>query len=445
MIQGKIFGGLVIFLYLCKVNILLIFVVGILLGAVITYWLTSRVMRREADLRLDALQKTTAERANAEKKAQEERENYHNQQLKLLKEQFETTAQRLLKQRSEELEQNNSRQMQQLVNPLQQEMANVRRLMQDTRSANEKSTSSLEGALKAILIQSEQLGKDASNLADALKNRGKVHGDWGELVLADILQGSGLREGTEFTTQESFKSPQGELRPDVVVNCPGGSRIIVDSKVSLTAYADYVGAATDIEREEAIKRNCQSVKQHIRELAEKQYPQYVEGAINYVLMFIPNEGAYVLAMNHDQALAQNAFRQGVVIVNPTNLMLTLNLVLQSWQNTRQEDNCRQIIDSANKMYEKMIGLVDTYNQLGLQLETAQKSYQKGLGQLSDGRGNLLKQVENLKELGVTSTKKAKVRKVVTTEPQLTASKEEIELQTEIWEQMETSLNALGEN
>ena len=265
-----------------------------------------------------------------------------------------------------------------------------------------------------MLKQTNQISQDATNLADALKNRGKVHGDWGEQVLEDILVGSGLRDGIEYSCQESFKGEKGaELRPDVVINAADGKRIIVDSKVSLTAYADALGADNEEERAQAVHRNCESVKKHVKELAEKQYPKYVENSMNYVLMFIPNEGAYVMAMNHDRSLAQEAFRKGVIIVNPTNLMLTLHLVLQTWQQTRQEDNCKKILEAANGMYDKVIGLVDTCNTLGSQMDTANKTYQKAMNQLSEGTGNVLRRVEGLRELGVSSTKRVKTRKAVT--------------------------------
>lgn len=345
--------------------------------------------------------------------AQEQRFRETTDKLML---QMQTNTQEMLRQRQDELGKANSESVGQLLNPLRQELQNVQQLMKDTRSANEKSTSSLEGALREMQKQTMQIGQDANNLADALKNRGKVHGDWGEQVLADILAGSGLREGTEYVCQQSFKGAQGnELRPDVVVNCADGKRVIIDSKVSLTAYADALGAENNIDRDSAVKRNYESVKKHVRELADKQYPKYVEGAMNYVLMFIPNEGAYVMAMNYNHALSQEAFRNGVIIVNPTNLMLTLYLVLQTWQNTRQEDNCKQILEMANSLYDKVIGLTDTCLKLGNQLDTARNTYRTAMGQLSEGNGNVLKRIENLKEYGVTGTRKLKSRKSTSTD------------------------------
>lgn len=330
--------------------------------------------------------------------------------------QMKTATEDMLKQRQEELGKANTEHVGKLLSPIQQEMENVRKLMADTRSANEKSTSSLEGALREMQKQTQQISQDATNLADALKNRGKVHGDWGEQVLADILSNSGLREGIEYNCQESFKGDKGnELRPDVVVTCADGKRIIIDSKVSLTAYTDALGAESEEERTAAVRRNYESVKKHVKELADKQYPKYVSDSMNYVLLFIPNEGAYVMAMNHDHSIAQEAFRMGVIIVNPTNLMLTLNLVVQTWQNTRQEDNCKKILEAANGMYDKVLGLVDTCNTLGTQLDTAQSTYRRAMTQLSEGQGNVLRRVMGLKDMGITSTKRLRTRKAANTD------------------------------
>lgn len=349
--------------------------------------------------------KTTVEMLKAENKEQLD----HMQ--KLMTEQIENAGRRMLQERQAELEQRNKESMTQLMQPLRQQMDDVRKIMSETKSANEKSTSSLEGALKAMVEQTGKLGTDAQTLANALRNKGKVHGDWGEQVLSDILRDSGLREGEEFMTQVSYKDKRGnELRPDVVINMPDKTKVIVDSKVSLKDYMDAVEAETEEERLAAVKRNYESMVRHVKELADKNYPSVVEGAMNYVLMFVPNEGGYVMAMNYDSSLGQKAFDKGVILVNPTNLMLALNLVLHVWQNTRQEDNCRKIIEAANGMYEKVVGLVDTCNRLGSQLDTARKTYDTAMNQLTDGTGNVLRRVEGLKELGVTSTKKVTTRR-----------------------------------
>ena len=385
-------------------------VVGILVAG-ITAWIL--LMRKEKELNEAKSEAKTAQALLAATKEQAEKGQKEQMEAmqKLMTEQIENASQKMIRERQAELEQRNKESMGQLMQPLRQQMEDVRKLMSETKSANEKSTSSLEGALKTMVEQTGKLGSDAQTLANALRNKGKVHGDWGEQVLSDILRDSGLREGEEFMTQVSYKDKKGnELRPDVVIHMPDGTKVIVDSKVSLKDYMDAVEAESEEERLAAIKRNYESMTKHVKELAEKNYPSVIEGAMNYVLMFVPNEGGYVMAMNYDSSLGQKAFDKGVILVNPTNLMLALNLVLHVWQNTRQEDNCRKIIDAANGMYEKVVGLVDTCNRLGSQLDTAKKTYDTAMNQLTDGTGNVLRRVEGLKELGVTSTKKVTTRR-----------------------------------
>lgn len=355
-----------------------------------------------------------AEREQREREQQKERDLA---QLNLMREQFENSSQRLLSQRQEELRQQNKQSMDQIISPLKEQLTNINTLLGQTRSSNDKNSANLEGVIKTLMEQQNKLTEQTSNLTTALTTRGKVHGDWGEHVLNDILQGSGLREGEEFFVQPSYKGAHNnDLRPDVVVNSADGSKIIIDSKVSLTDYTNYIGAATEQEREQAKIGNYNSMRKHVKELADKNYPHYVNGSINYVLMFVPNEGAYVLAMNHKPELAMEAFNQGIIILNPTNLMLALHLILQTWHNSRQDDNSRRIVEAAGKMYDKFVGFVDTFQSIGSQLQTANKSYDKALGQLYNGKGNLMNQMSSLSECGVSTTKRPKKQAFVIDTP-----------------------------
>lgn len=381
-------------------EILLSFIAGIVVAGVAAF-----IVHKEI---LTAMEKRHTEGVEAERARFKET-------MDKVQEQMKNATGEILKQQQEELKKTNKESVEKLMMPLNQQMETINKLITDTRSSNEKSTASLEGALKQMVEQTQNVGRQADNLAEAMKNKGKVHGDWGEQVLDDILKGSGLREGLEYTKQEVVQIGNKEsYRPDFIINTPEGGRIIVDSKVSLTAYTDAIGAETKEEYEQLVKKNYDSVWAHVMELAKKEYHKYVEGALNYVLMFMPNEGAYVMAMNYNRSLAQEAYRKGIIILNPTNLMLTLNLVLQSWNGTRQEDNCKKIIEAANGMYEKVVGLVDTGVSLSKQLSTAAGTCKTLTDQLSDGRGNLLKRVEDLRSMGITSTKRPKTHKVVTT-------------------------------
>ena len=333
------------------------------------------------------------------------REALFNAELSAMKSQFEAVSARLLKERSEEFKDENREHMETFTKPLLKELDNMREMLGRTKEGNDKNIAELNGAIKTMVEQSRKLGIDAENLADALKNRGKVQGDWGEVVLANILSDSGLRENLEYFTQKSYTDENGrELRPDVVVKCSDGSNVIVDSKVSLTAYTDYVSAENDEAREAACKENLASIVKHVDELADKNYPKVVPHAVPYVLMFVPNEGSYILAVNKDPAIAQKAYRKGVLIINPTNLMLALNLILLTWQNTRQEENCVNIMKTAEGLYEKFCGFTDNFVKVGRQLNVAQTTYADALAQLKDGKGNILSRFETMKQLGITSTK-----------------------------------------
>lgn len=326
--------------------------------------------------------------------------------LNLAREQMKGQFEEETKRRSEQLKIENAERMQTVVEPLQKELEGLRKLVADTKEKSDKSTSALEESIKMVLMHDKERDKTTQDLAEALKNRGKVHGDWGEHVLTDILRDSGLREGIEYEYQSNFKNDNGaDLRPDVIVKAPDGSAIIIDSKVSLTAYANYVGAESDSEREQAIKDNHNSVWQHVLELEGKGYTKVVDNSLPYVLMFVPNEGSYLLALNKDKALLQKAYAKRIVIVNPTNLMMSLQLILLAWQNSRQDENCAKILEEAGNLYDKFATFVESYIKIGTHIKNADNAYQSALGQLRDGKGNLSRRIDNLTQLGIKYKKR----------------------------------------
>ena len=340
-----------------------------------------------------------------EEQAKKDREAQFAEQIKLLKSTFEATSQRLLKERADDLKGVNREQMDNITKPFFKEMEELRKMIGETKSGTDKTFTELGATIKTMMDRSEQMSKDTQNLTDALKNRGKVQGDWGEQVLENILRDSGLRKGEEYFVQYSTKDEElNDKRPDIVVSCADGSKVVIDSKVSLTAYSDYICAETEEERTAAIKANYDSVWTHVKELAEKNYPKLVPQSVPVVLMFVPNEGSYILALNHDPQLGQKAYKKGVLIINPTNLMLALSLILQTWRNTRQEESCQKIIDAATKFYEKYCVFSETMNDLGKLLGRTQDSYAKAVSQMKEGKGNLSGCVNGLISLGVQSTK-----------------------------------------
>lgn len=360
--------------------------------------------------RLDAQvaheQQEAENRDQREERAKKDREAQFAEQINLLKSTFEATSQKLLKDRSDDLKGVNKEQMDNITKPFFKEMEELRKMIGETKTGTDKTITELGATIKTVMDRSEQMSKDTQNLAEALKNRGKVQGDWGEQVLENILRDSGLRENEEYFVQQNTKDEErNDKRPDIVVRCADGTKVVIDSKVSLTAYTDYIGAETEEERKAAIKANRESIWNHVKELADKDYSKIVPQSMPVVLMFVPNEGSYILALNDDPQIGQKAFSKGVLIINPTNLMLALKLILQTWRNTRQEESCQKIIDAAKKIYEKYCTFTDSMNEVGEQLSRAQKSYDKAVGQMKEGRGNLSGCINGLIDLGVQSSKK----------------------------------------
>lgn len=371
-------------------EILLSLIAGIILGVGLTALAAWLIIRNE--------------------KQQHQLQQSHQQQtfqteLTLARENMRAQFEKEMLERTEQLKKANTENMQQVVSPLKRELDLLRELVAQSKESSDKNTASLAQSIRNIIEHDQQRDKTTQTLANALKNRGKVQGDWGELVLTNILQDSGLREGTEYFVQDNVKDEEGNnLRPDVIVKGADGTRIIIDSKVSLTAYSDYVGAEDDDQRKAAIKANHDSIWKHVEELSKKNYAKLMDNAVPIVLMFVPNEGSYILAMNHDANLGTKAYQRGVLIINPTNLMVVLRLILLTWQNTRQEKHYEAIRKAAAGIYEKYVTFAESYVTLGNQINTLRNTYDKGVGQLREGRGNLSSRLESLLQYGVTTTK-----------------------------------------
>ena len=353
----------------------------------------------------NAEQTLQATKALHEQNAEAQRQVFQTE-LQLAREGMRAQFEKEMQARTEQLKKANTENMQQVVDPLKRELDLLRELVAKSKESSDKNTASLAQSIRTIIEHDQARDKTTQTLANALKNRGKVQGDWGEQVLTNILHDSGLREGEEYFVQDNVKDEEGKnLRPDVIVKGADGTRIIIDSKVSLTAYSDYVGAEDDEQRKAAIKANHESIWKHVEELAKKNYAKLVDNAVPIVLMFVPNEGSYILAMNHDASLGSKAYQKGVLIINPTNLMVVLRLIFLTWQNTRQEKNYEAIRKAAAGIYEKYTSFAESYVALGRQIDTARNTYEKGVGQLREGRGNLSSRLESLLQYGVTTTKR----------------------------------------
>jgi len=254
--------------------------------------------------------------------------------------------------------------------------------------------------------QTSRLDKTTEGLTRALRGDSKKQGDWGEAVLNNILEASGLERGRDFFVQESSLTAEGQrFIPDVKVKLHGNSYLIIDAKTSIANYLDYVSAADTITQQQALRAHLQSVRQHVSELAEKHYPARVKDTAEYVLMFIPNEGSYLLAVDNDPHLISDAFAKGIIVVNPTLLMLALRIVWLFWQNEKQTKSVNAIILQAQKLYEKFVTFSKTYVDLGQRMQSLQTLYKQGESQLTSGPANIVKQVDNLRQKGIVSDKR----------------------------------------
>ena len=325
--------------------------------------------------------------------------------INTLREQFAALAEQKLRLSSEGLSDLNRRRMDEILRPFQDELGRLRKTFEEDRLQQAANRASFERAIADLGSRAMQIGMEAENLSKALKSESKTQGDWGEMVLANALSAAGLKEGLDFLQQEQEKDCFGNrLIPDVEILLPGGEKLLVDSKTSITAYLDYVAAEDEDGRDAAAKNHVASVRRHMEELADKDYIKRVKGSQGYILMFIPNEGSYLLAMERDRRLATDAFRRHVIIVNPTTLLLCLQIVALLRAREAQNENAAKISEAAARMYEKFVGFSDTFVDIGRRLDGLADAYNKAHIQLCGGNGNVVRQLERLKDMGIVSAK-----------------------------------------
>lgn len=265
--------------------------------------------------------------------------------------------------------------------------------------------SAFEEQIKNLQAATEKIQLDANNLTEALRGNKKVLGDWGELQLKNLLDNAGLKEGDNYETQSHIKGEEGNKQiPDVIIYLPDGKRIVVDSKVSLVSYQDYVNAESEEKKTASLNGLVQAVENHVKTLSSKTYQNQVKDAAPYVLMFMPLEPAFIAATTHKPSLWSNAHKSNVVIVTPSTLMAVLLTVEQVWQQKKRKDNAEEIAKAAGKVYDKLVGFVAGFEKLGEQLEKASQSYETAKGQLMHGKGNAIKQLEGMRRMGLTTSK-----------------------------------------
>jgi len=362
------------------------------------------------------------ERQHAEDMRKESDQRWE-QKLESLKKDMQHTAAKELAAKQEELQRANRTQMDDLLRPIKEQFTDFKRAVDESKTQNEVNKTELQKAFEntmklfqqqqqqtvdSLKQQTERIGEDAANLSRALKGESKTQGDWGEMVLETLLENSGLQRDEEFFVQESVKSEDGAtFRPDVVVRFPEGRSVVIDSKVSLTAYADAVATDDEHERDRLLAEHAKSVRRHVDELSAKSYDKLVEDAIGFVLMFVPNENSYIAAMKQQPDLSRYAYQKRIIIISPSNLLMALQLAYNLWQYDRQSKNVEKIVKTAADLYDKVAGFTETFTDLEGQLQRLARNFEQARGQLFDGKGNVLRRIDGLRALGVTPKKRIK--------------------------------------
>ena len=317
---------------------------------------------------------------------------------------FEKLAQQIFEEKSGKFTEANKHNIEALLKPLAENIDSFKKKVEETYDKESKQRFSLEEKVKDLITNTTKISEEANNLATALKGQVKKQGDWGETILERILESSGLEKGREYFVQENIKDDEGKnFRPDVIVRLPDNKKIIVDSKVSLNAYLRYSETDSPEEREIQVAKHLQAINTHIDQLSSKKYHES-ENSLDWVIMFFAIEPAYILAVQADPNLWSYAYSRKVILINPTSLIATLRIIADMWKIEQQNKNAKAIADQGTKLYEKFVGFVKTLEEIGRHITKSQDAYHEAMGQLKDGRGNLIKQAQNLKKLGIKSAK-----------------------------------------
>ncbi len=337
-----------------------------------------------------------------EQKAADEKIKLLENAEERLRIQFESLANRLFEQKTRTVDEQNKMSLETLLSPLKEQLEGFKKQVNDNFTQESRERHTLVHQINSLKQLNEQMAQEAINLTQALKGDNKAQGNWGEVVLARVLSDSGLREGHEYQTQVSLENEEGKrYQPDVVVHLPQQKDVVVDAKMSLVAYERFFNADTVAERELAMSEHVASMRAHMRGLSRKDYHQ-LHGirSLDYVLMFIPVEPAFQAAIEADPALIRDAMDLNIMLVSPTTLLVALRTINNLWRNERQNQNAKEIAERASKLYDKLRLFVNDMEAMGQSLEKANQSYQGAMNKLATGRGNVIRQAESFKQLGV---------------------------------------------
>jgi len=351
------------------------------------------------------LSESKANYTNLETKLKDQKSELEELQSKFTKE-FENLAAKILEDKSQRFTQQNRENLDTILTPLKERITDFEKKVNDVYLHETRERAALAEQLKNLHELNRQMSEEAVNLTRALKGDSKSQGTWGEFILESILEKSGLVKGREFFIQETLKNEEGSnLRPDVIVKMPDEKCMIVDSKVSLTAYEAFNTADDEIEKKRFLNEHTGSIRRHIKGLSPKEYQNlYGLNSLDFVLMFIPIEPAFALAVQNDQALFYDAFEKNIVIVSPTTLLATLRTISSIWKQEKQTKNALEIAKKGGELYDKLAAFVKDLIDVGRNMDIAKKSYEEAMNKLADGKGNIVSRAQNLKLMGVKATK-----------------------------------------
>ena len=351
------------------------------------------------------LTRLETEYANQERRLAEQKEEVEKLNQKFATE-FKNLANEIFEEKSRKFTDQNKVNLGEILAPLKEKIGEFQKKVEDTNKESIERNSSLAQQIRNLSELNKQITREAENLTKALKGDTKAQGNWGEVILERILEKSGLEKGREYETQVSETNSEGRrYQPDVVVKLPENKNIIIDSKVSLVAYERYANVTDSAEQQSHLKQHIQSIRAHVRGLGDKSYQNlYGLEGLDFVLLFIPIEPAFTLAVQHDPELFNDAYARNIVVVSPSTLIATLRTIASIWKQEYQNKNALEIARQGGAMFDKFVAFTEDFQNVGKQLENSQKAYHQALQKLSEGQGNLVKRAQKIKELGAKTSK-----------------------------------------
>lgn len=347
------------------------------------------------------------ERLAAERQISQEKLALLDEAKNALRQQFEILAQSILEEKSKRFSEQNQQALGQMLEPLKTRLNEFQTRVDAVHSDDTKQRSALTENLRTLMNLNQELSQRANQLTNALTSQNKTQGDWGEMVLEQVLQSSGLIKGQQYEVQISHTREDGtRAQPDVIINLPDNKHLIIDAKMSLNAYMDYANASDGATREVALKRHLDSIRAHIKGLSERNYQDiFPTNSPDFVLMFVPIEPAFLLATTSDAALWQDAWKRNILLVSPNTLLFVMRMVAHVWQQENQTRNAQEIANRGKDLYEKFVGFSENLAKVGERITQAQVAYDNAFKQLKTGSGNLVGQAEKLRKLGISTPKK----------------------------------------